>query len=65
MADHDEFEVSALVSTSASDDIAPMVHVNKHGKTLSLSDSTLQNMEYTESELNSSVSRFRPFFGFC
>ena len=54
-ADHVEPEVCPSVSASATDDIAPMAHV------LPLPDSTLQNMEYTESELNSYVSCFWPF----
>ena len=62
MADHDKPEVSALVPTSATDKIAPMAHVNKHCKILPPPDSTLQNMEYTESELNSSVSYIWPCF---
>ena len=59
MADDDELEVSALVSTSATNDIAPMAHVNEHPKTLPSPGSTLQNKE---SEFNSSVSYFAPCF---
>ena len=62
MADYDELKVSALVSTLATDDIAPMAPVNEYCKTLPSHDSTLQNMEHTESEFNSSVSRFRLCF---
>ena len=45
MADNDELQVSALVSTSVTDDIAPMAHVNEHPKTLPLPGSILQNKE--------------------
>ena len=62
MADHDEPEVSALVSSSATDDIVPMAHVNEHCKTVPSPDSTSKNMEYRESEFNSSVSCFRSCF---